>query len=122
MSDATEEPDRVADLVLAFTRWAKQAAAAMDERLDFKEQGNCVSKMNAITASLDALPPHYRTALAPLLDDADVDIRARAAAYLLKTTRERALAVLRQIDEEHGGTHAGSIAMRWLFRHKLGEV
>lgn len=119
MADTTNEPQSVADLVLAFALSAKRAGEAMEERLDWKTQRICVSEMNAITTTLDNLPPDHRAALAPLLDDAELAIRVYAAAYLLKTIPERILPILRQIKEEYRGTHAGVVAMTLLFEHDL---
>lgn len=60
-----------------------------------------------------------RMALAPLLDDPDPSVRVFAAGFLVKVMPERALAVLKELDERCL-TRAHMTAFWFLKRHEYG--
>jgi len=60
-----------------------------------------------------------RLALVPFLDDPDPSVRVMAAGYLVKVIPERALAVLKELDERCL-TRAHMTAFWFLQRHELG--
>ncbi len=70
---------------------------------------------------IDAFGSGARLALVPLLDDPDPSIRVFAAGHLVKVTPERALAVLKEINERCP-TLAQMTASDMLWRHRHGEL
>lgn len=88
-----------------------------DEKLAVQKRGQ-KSVLSAIQA-LDALGPHGRDSLIPLLEHSDPGVRVYAAGALLKVIPERALAVLEEIDN-FGLTRAHMSAFQMLWSHKHG--
>ncbi len=70
---------------------------------------------------LDALGPHGRDALIPLLEDSQPAVRVWAAAALLKIIPERALAVLHEI-KTRSLSDARMIACRLLILYEEGQL
>jgi voltage-gated potassium channel Kch len=69
----------------------------------------------------DSFGADGRLALVPLLSDPDQGVRAFAAGYLVKVMPERALAVLKDV-QEHGPMRASMTALHLLGRYERGEL
>jgi len=110
---------QVERLVAAFAFCAELKRLATDELDDRETQHRAVDSMHKLAAELDAIPPEGRAALAVLLDDANLAVRASAGAFLWRTMPERALPVLRDIDRKAGSTSAGFTAMWALSAHEI---
>lgn len=85
---------------------------------DVATQHRSVKAMNAIADKLDKIPPG-RMALVKLLDSTNPGVRAYAAAYLIEVAPERALPVLRQVNENERGMMAGFTAFTVLFKYAV---
>ena len=70
--------------------------------------------------ALDALGSGHRSALVPLLDTNDVEVRIMAAVYSLKIVPERALPILQDIDSNGSGP-TSMYAMIMLSAYNNGE-
>jgi hypothetical protein len=70
---------------------------------------------------LDTCGPDARQALVPLLEDPNPAIRVYAAGFLLKVMPERALPVLKEIDE-HCMERTTMTAFRILRRYERGDL
>jgi hypothetical protein len=90
-----------------------------DEKLAVQKRG----QKNVFSAiqSLDAIGPEGRNNLIPLLEDPDPGVRVYAAGTLVKVIPERALAVLKEIDD-FGTTRAHMTAYHMLRSHRLGDL
>ena len=71
--------------------------------------------------NLDAFGADARSALVPLLDDADQVVRVLAARHLIKVLPERALAILKDI-HLRGSTEARLTASAILQKYERGEL
>lgn len=107
---ATTTDVRVASLVRGFEFGAKLAATLHDEMLDTDGETKVVRLMNRIADTLDEIEPDRRTALAELLGNSDARVRASAGAYLVKMMPERALPILREIEQKEHGNSAHFVA------------
>lgn len=103
--------ERVAKLVDAFEFCAKLKVLGIDDLDDRETQRTAVRHMQRIAEELDEMPPGRRGALAVLLDNNDLGVRASAGSFLWRLMPERALPVLRDVHEKTGGTSAGFTAM-----------
>jgi hypothetical protein len=97
--------DGVASLVGGFRFGARLAHALHDELLDTTGETKVVDLMEEIIHQLEGLDLG-RTALLPLLDDPDAGVRASAGAYLIKLMPERAIPVLRDVEEKEDANSA----------------
>ena len=70
---------------------------------------------------LDEIPPGRRDALAVLLDNEDLGVRASAGAFLWRLMPERALPVLHDVHDKARGTGAGFTAMWALSAHRMED-
>lgn len=102
--DGTAE-DHAASLVRGFEFGAKLAHALKDELSDTAGFTQVVRLTDAIAKALDTIGSG-RVALARLLDHFDVGVRASAAAQLVDLMPERAVPILREIDEQNDGSSA----------------
>ena len=101
---ATEQ-DRVASLVRGLRFSARLAHTLHDELLDITGENRVVGLMHEAARQLDRLDPG-RDALLPLLSDPDAGVRAYAGAYLIKLMSDRAIPVLRDIEEKEDANSA----------------
>lgn len=74
----------------------------------------------ATVSLLDDYGPDGRLSLVPLLEDREPGARVLAAGYLIERMPERALAVLREIDQTVD-TRAGMTAYWMLQRYERGD-
>ncbi len=100
-----ENQDRVVSLVGGFRFGARLAHTLHDELLDTTGEAKVVDLMDEIVHQLDELDPG-RAALLPLLGDPDAGVRAYAGAYLIKLMPDRAIPVLRDIEEKEDANSA----------------
>ena len=116
--DTTTEDQRVGSLICGFAFAAKLSATLHDEFQDMDAMAEVADLMYKIATSLDATSSG-RTALAVLLDDADVRVRAYAGAYLLivNLIPERVVSILRDIAQKERANDAHLTAywavLRW---------
>ncbi|HLZ65461.1 MAG TPA: HEAT repeat domain-containing protein [Aliidongia sp.] len=90
-----------------------------DEKLAVQRRGQ-KAVLSAIQ-ELDAFGPEGRNNLIPLLDHPDPGVRVYAAGTLVKVIPERALAVLKEIDD-FGMTRAHMTAFHMLWSHTHGGL
>jgi len=101
--------------------------AAMATKFGYQDEDKAMQRaglraLNRAVKGLDLLfKEKGRQALVPLLDDADLSMRAFAAGYLLKLIPERALAVLGDI-RLHGENEARVAAGSLLSRYEDGKL
>ncbi len=116
--DPTTEDQRVASLVAGFAFAAKLSAALHDEFQDMAGMAEVADLMYKIVTTLDATVSG-RAALAVLLDDSDVRVRAYVGAYLLivNVMPERVVPILRDIEQKERANDAHFTAywaiLRW---------
>ena len=101
---ATEQ-DRVASLVGGLRFGARLAHTLHDELGDTTGENQVVGLMHEAVHQLDRLDPG-RVALLPLLGDPDAGVRAYAGAYLIRLMPDRAIPVLRDIEEKEDANSA----------------
>jgi hypothetical protein len=85
-----------------------------DARMQFAGKKSAEEAISALDTCKDG-----RLALVPYLDDPDPSVRVMAAGYLVKVMPERALAVLKELDERCM-TRAHMTAFWFLQRHENG--
>jgi hypothetical protein len=113
---ATSDPDeRTAKLLKAYELAAKTRYWAYDALGDIEAGNAAAIQEGDILKALDAIPPGRLSALAALLDNADIGVRVEAAAELKGVMPERVIPMLRQINKEEGGSSVGFAAMRALW-------
>ena len=100
------DEEQVALLVRAFEFGAKLKHTLSDELSDVDGANAAVGQTNAITERLDAIGSGRRLALAPLLKHTDAGLRVSAAAYLIGLIPERALPVLREVNDSERANSA----------------
>lgn len=88
--------------------------------LDRKFEIACIKNMLRIMDELDSILPEGRAALARFLDSDELEVRGMAAAYLLNIMPEKALPILRDIDDHCYGDVAID-AMTALSKYKWGD-
>jgi hypothetical protein len=105
--DTATEDERVASLIAGFAFAAKMSAALHDEFRDMDGMAEVADLMRKIAVTLDGTVSG-RAALAVILDDADVRVRAYAGAYLLMVnlTPERVVPILRDIAQKERANDA----------------
>ena len=103
--DAASEDERVASLVGGFVFATKLADALHDELLDTAGEKKVGILGCSIVETLDTIGSG-RAALAVLLDHPDAGVRASAGAFLINLMPDRALPVLREIEEKNGSNSA----------------
>lgn len=101
---ATEQ-DRVTSLVGGLRFSARLSHTLHDELGDTTGETKVVGLMHDIVHQLDALDPG-RVALLPLLGDPDAGVRAYAGAYLIRLMPDRAIPVLREVEEKEDANSA----------------
>ena len=102
----------------------KKGALLDDEGYVYSEPDLSVEGLNLIRQSLkelDAIGPRGRDVLVPLLDDPAAAIRVYAAAALVKTIPDRALAVLHEI-RDRSLSDAHMTASRLLILYETGDL
>ena len=115
-----EKSSSTAALVERFKRGAiKHQAGYLSAEDDLAVEG--IALIRRVIAELDALGPHGRDALIPLLDDRAPAVRAWAAAPLVKIIPERAIAVLYEV-KDRSVSDANMIAARLLILHEQGQL
>jgi len=97
--------DRVTSLVGGLRFGARLAHTLHDELGDTTGEAKVVDLMDEIIHQLDKLDPG-RAALVPLLGDPDAGVRAYAGAYLIKLMPDRAIPVLRDVEENEDANSA----------------
>lgn len=105
--------ERTASLVRAF-ELAAQLKTALHQLGDTDSSNALVLKMNSIAGMLDETPAG-RPVLAALLDHSNDSVRASAGAYLVDLMPDRVVPILREIDQNGGGTSADFTA-HWALR------
>ena len=101
---ATQQ-ERVASLVRGIRFGARLSHTLHDELGDTIGENQVVDLMHEAVHQLDRLDPG-RNALLPLLGDPDAGVRAYAGAYLIKLMPDRAIAVLRDVEEKEDANSA----------------
>jgi len=99
------EQDRIASLVRGLRFGARLAHTLHDELGDTTSETQVVGLMHDIVDQLDKLDP-ARAALVPLLGDPDAGVRAYAGAYLMRLMPDRAIPVLRDVEEKEDANSA----------------
>jgi|HubBroStandDraft_6_1064221.scaffolds.fasta_scaffold1149545_1 hypothetical protein len=113
---------RKANLVDAFEFCAKLEQLGVDDLADQETQRLAVQNMHRVAQQLDEiLPEGRRDALAVLLDNEDLGVRASAGAFLWRLMPERALPVLHDVHDKARGTSAGFTAMWALSAHRMED-
>lgn len=115
------EAERIARLVRAFEFTAELGRIAGDVICDTDIKNQWTDQRSRIVAILDAVDPQ-RQHLVPLLEHPLPDVRACAAAYLMKVMPERALSVLRAIHDSYRGFNAGWTAFFVLNMHDVEQA
>src|SRR5579863_1050264 len=119
--DASTEDERRSSLVRGFEFGSRLAHTLHDELLDTNGETKVVRLMHAIVGALDGIGSG-RAALAVLLDHPDAGVRASAAAYLVNLMPDRAVPILREIDQKEGGSSADFTAhwalLAWELKQK----
>jgi hypothetical protein len=100
--DATTDDERVASLTRGFEFAAKLQATLKDEFSDTDGIIKVDRLMDAIVRAL-AATHSGRAVLAPLLDHADMSVRAFAGQYLIDLMPDRVIPILREIDDRNEG-------------------
>jgi hypothetical protein len=113
-----DEEARIEALVEQFAKAAKLYFEAWGVH-DFKRQDEGIEKAYDAATALDALGTGHRMTLVRLLDSDDVELRVVAATCLRRVMPDRALSILRKIDETDLGLPALA-AMHTLFDHENG--
>jgi hypothetical protein len=93
----TTQSERAASLVRCFECAAK-LKHALSDTVDTDGANQVIHLMGAIVSQLEAIGVG-RTALTALLDDPNAGVRASAAAWLVNLMPDRALPVLRAVEE-----------------------
>ncbi len=115
-----DDEARVAQLLLAFRQGAKLKRVWIDLLGDSRAGSRVAKRAWRVIPLLDAIGDGRRTALACFLDDKDADVRATAAAALLKIMPERAVPILEEISHSGKWLSAGSTAMINLLMYRSG--
>jgi hypothetical protein len=121
------DSERMASLIKAFAVGAKLKSALHDELLDTDGEKKIAFLMNDIAAALDTTS-QGKSALAELLDHADVRVRASAGAYLLTNNLipDRVVPLLRTIEERSEGRSADFTAhwalLDWELKQKAAAI
>jgi hypothetical protein len=116
--DPTAEDQRVASRIAGFALAAKMSAALHDEFQDMDGMADVADLMYKIATTLDVMGAG-REALAVLLEDDDVRVRAYAGSYLLivNLMPERVVPILRGIAQKERANDAHFTAywavLRW---------
>lgn len=120
MTRAEELDARRAVLIEGFRNGARlfHIGAFLDER-PLKERGLDICRYSVEQIESDF--PESRRVLEPLLDDPDPGVQVLAAGYLAQLFPERAIALLRHIDETCE-TEAGMTAFDFLEMHRQGML
>jgi hypothetical protein len=95
---APENQDQMHAIVEQFKRGANRYHEGREDE-DIQVQGEGKKDVFSALRALDALGPHGRDALIPLLDDPNPGIRVYAAGSLVKRMPELALPVLEDIKD-----------------------
>jgi Domain of unknown function (DUF2019) len=124
VSQAGAGESETAQLVRGFEFAAKLRHTLSDELMDSKGVNQVHELMREMAKILETRP-QGRTALAPLLDHPDPGVRASAGVFLMDVMPERALPVLRDIDEnEHGNSAyftAHFVVLDWDLKQKAAS-
>lgn len=112
MAMAVTDPDeRTAKLLVAFILAAKTLYRGRDGFDDETIAKSAIGQMCGIATALDTIPQGRRSALAALLENDDVGVRANAAIHLRKIMPQRAMSILREISDSEGASSVGFTAM-----------
>ena len=111
---------RVAQLLMAFRQGAKLERVWHDLLGDSKAASRVAKRAQKVIPLLDAIGDGRRTALTCFLDDKDADVRASAAAALLKFMPERTVPILEEISRNGKWLSAGNTAMVNLIMYRSG--
>ncbi len=119
--DKIGEQQRVASLIRGFEFGSRFAHALHDQLGDTDSETKVVHLIQDIAETLESIDSG-RGALAVLLNHPDVGVRASAAASLVNSIPDRAVPVLREIDQKEGGTSADFTAhwalLAWQLKQK----
>jgi hypothetical protein len=109
LTSAREQSEQVARLVRAFEFGAKLKGFLADEILDV-DRGNAISdELGKVYCRLEELGG--QAALTSLLENPDPQVRLNVVGPLLRTAgRDRAIAVLRELNSDEYGPHIKSSA------------
>jgi hypothetical protein len=114
-----EEATQANALAAEFQKGAKLYFAGR-ETYNTRKQSKGLDIIIRVVKALDALGSGRRDALLPLLDSSDVDVRVMAAVYSIKIVPERALALLKEIDDKGSGP-TSMYAMTMLMAYNSGN-
>jgi hypothetical protein len=120
----TANDEWVTSLIRGFELGAKLAHALHDELLDTNGEAKVYGRLHAIFKVLDTTGAG-QVAFARLLDHPDVGVRVLAGCYLIELMPDRVVPMLREIDENSGGSSPGFTAhfalLRWKYDRKQGK-
>jgi hypothetical protein len=120
--DTTSDEECVESLLRGFEFGAKLKGALHDELMDPHGQTKVAHLMHAIANALDGIGSG-RVMIATLLDHPDARVRASAGAYLINLVPERAVPVLREIEEnEHANSAHFTAYWALLYREREGKA
>jgi hypothetical protein len=103
--DPIAHDERANSLIKGFEFGAKLGDTLHDGLLDTEGETKVARLMDSIVMALDKIAPG-RIALAVLLDHADAGVRALAGAFLIDLIPQRAIPVLREIDQQEDDSSA----------------
>lgn len=114
----SSKDNRVKTLLKAYEFCARRRDVAKDVLGDVNTYNKITKQMIALAKEFEEIKPDWKLLLVPFLDHTNAAVRASAAEDLVKLMPERALPVLRQLEEEHRGTSAGMIAYWAIAMHE----
>jgi len=114
IDSATTDDQRVARLLMAFNLGAKLSHIYYDVMPDEEACNKVMRQTYDIAHTLDGVGAGRRRELDKFLDDPHLDVRAMAAASLPDIMPDRAIPVLKEIQETAPGTSAGNVAFTTL--------
>jgi hypothetical protein len=114
VDSATTDDERVACLLRAFDLGAKLSHIYADIMPDENVCNQVMRQTYDIAHRLDGVGSGRRAALKKFLDDPHLDLRAMAAASLPDIMPDRAIPILKEIQETAPGTSAGNVAFTTL--------
>lgn len=119
-NESMSSDERVASLLRGFEFAARLADVLHDELLDTDGENEVWRSMDAVVQALDKVG-RGRAALDTLFESQDARVRGAAAAYLIDSVPERAIPLLREIEENEDANSAHFNAHWALLAWKLDK-